>query len=134
MIQGRLPLDRRVALDLTFPKAAALQGRVVDEEGRPVGRAKLQVLEADLLDEAGHETNNRQGYDWKALPGSVGRAVTGPNGGFRIEGIADRDIIRASSPTPRSQPAISAPISVRWLWSAGKVPSHTRSVKKPGLN
>jgi hypothetical protein len=35
-----------------------------------------------LLDEAGHETNNRQGYDWKALPGSVGRALTGSDGGF----------------------------------------------------
>ncbi len=89
-IQGRLPLGRPVALDLTFPKAATLEGRVVDEEGRLVEGAKLQVLDADLLDEAGHETNNRQGYDWKALPGAIGRALTGPDGGFRIEGIADR--------------------------------------------
>jgi hypothetical protein len=89
-IQGRLPLGRPVVLELTFPKAAFLEGRVVDEDGRPVAGAKLQVLDADLLDDAGRETNNRQGYDWKAVPGSVGRAVTGLAGGFRIEGIANR--------------------------------------------
>jgi hypothetical protein len=91
-IHGRLPLDRPVTLDLTFPKAAVLKGKVVDENGQPVEGAKLQVLDADLLDDAGHETNNHQGYydDWKALPGTVGRAVTARDGGFRIEGLADR--------------------------------------------
>jgi hypothetical protein len=89
-IQGRLPLDQTVTLDLVFPKAAALTGKVVDEEGRPVQGAKLQVLDADLLDASGRETNNRQGYDWKALPGTVGRAVSASDGGFRIEGLADR--------------------------------------------
>jgi hypothetical protein len=89
-IQGRLPLGSPVALDLSFPKAAVLKGKVVDEVGQPVIGAKLQVLDADLLDEAGRETNNRQGYDWKALPGTVGRAVTARDGGFRIEGLADR--------------------------------------------
>ena len=67
-IQGRLPLGRPVTIDLTFPKAAVLKGRVVDEDGQPVEGAKLQVLDADLLDAAGHETNNRQGYDWNACP------------------------------------------------------------------
>ncbi len=67
-IQGRLPLGRPVVLDLTFHRAAALEGKVVDEDGQPVEGAKLQVLDADLLDDAGRETNNRQGYDWKALP------------------------------------------------------------------
>jgi hypothetical protein len=89
-IQGRLPLGRPVELDLVFPRAAALSGRVVDEGGRPVEGAKIHVRVADLLDVAGRETNNRQGYDWEALPGSVGRAVTGPDGGFRIDGLADR--------------------------------------------
>jgi len=89
-IQGRLPLDRPVVLDLTFPRAAALEGKVVDEDGQPVEGAKLQVLDADLLDDAGRETNNRQGYDWKALPGTIGRAVTARDGGFRIEVLADR--------------------------------------------
>ena len=32
-IQGRLPLGNPVALDLTFPKAAVLKGKVVDEDG-----------------------------------------------------------------------------------------------------
>jgi hypothetical protein len=89
-IQGRLPLGQPVAVDFTFPKAAALEGKVIDEEGQPVEGARLQVMDADLLDEAGRETNNRQGYDWKALPGNVGRAVTGRDGRFRLEGLADR--------------------------------------------
>ena len=60
---------------------------------RTVNRSRVRSSRcwtADLLDDAGHETNNRQGYDWKALPGTVGRAVTARDGGFRIEGLADR--------------------------------------------
>jgi len=89
-IQGRLPLGRHVELDLTFPKAGVLKGKVVDEDGQPVEGAKLQVWDAVLLDDAGQETSNRQGYDWRALPGNVGRAVTAHDGGFRIEGLPDR--------------------------------------------
>ena len=57
-------------------------------------------MDVNLLDESGRETNNRQGYDWKALPGSVGRAVTGPDGRFQIPGIADRAccLIRVNRP------------------------------------
>lgn len=89
-IQGHLPLGSPVVLDLTFPRAAALQGKVVDQDGQPVEGAKLQVLDAVLLDDAGRETDNRQGYDWKALPASVGRAVTARDGGFRMEGLPER--------------------------------------------
>ncbi len=89
-IQGRLPLGQPVVLDLTFPKAAFLKGRIVDERGDPVMGAKLQVSDCDLLDSEGRETNNRQGYDWKVLPEGVGRAVTDGKGRFRIEGLADR--------------------------------------------
>ena len=32
-IQGRLPLTSLVTIDLLFPKAAALKGKVVDEGG-----------------------------------------------------------------------------------------------------
>ena len=44
-IQGRLPLASPVVLDLTFPKAAVLKGKVVDEDGQPVEGAKLQVMD-----------------------------------------------------------------------------------------
>ena len=44
-----------------------------------------------MLDRAGHETNNRQGYGWELLPGNIGRAVTDGAGRFRIEGIGDRE-------------------------------------------
>jgi hypothetical protein len=107
-IQGRLPLDSLVALDLTFPKAAVLTGRVVDEDGQPVEGAKIQVLDADMLDAAGLETNNRQGYDWKSLPGSVGRAVTARDGGFRIEGLADRACFWIGVTRPESDNATMA--------------------------
>ncbi len=89
-IQGRLPFGGPVVIDITFPKASALVGKVVDEDGSPVKGAKLQVMDCDLLDDAGRETNNRQGYDWKALPGAVGRAVTAHDGSFRLAGLADR--------------------------------------------
>jgi protocatechuate 3,4-dioxygenase beta subunit len=107
-IQGRLPLGHPVALDLTFPKAAVLKGTVVDEHGQPVEGAKLQVLDSDLLDDAGHETNNRQGYDWKALPGRVGRAVTARDGGFRLDGLADRACYWISVNRPETDHATSA--------------------------
>jgi hypothetical protein len=89
-IQGRLPLGQLVAIDLVFPRAAALLGKVVDERGQPVEGVKLQVLDCDLLDDDGHETNNRQGYDWKAVPDTIGRAVTTRDGRFRLAGIAGR--------------------------------------------
>ncbi len=104
-IQGRLPLNRSVTIDLTFPKAAVLMGRVLDEEGQPVEGAKLQVLDADLLDSAGHETNNRQGYDWQAVPGTVGRAVTARDGSFRLEGLADRACVWISVNRPETDNA-----------------------------
>jgi protocatechuate 3,4-dioxygenase beta subunit len=89
-IQGRLPLGQPLALDLTFPREASLTGKVVDEDGAPVAGAKLQVSDCDLLDSAGRETNNRQGFDWKVLPERIGRAVTDQSGRFRIQGLADR--------------------------------------------
>jgi hypothetical protein len=107
-IQGCLPLGHPVAIDLTFPKAAVLKGKVIDEHGQPVDGAKLQVLDADLLDDAGHETNNRQGYDWKALPGTVGRAVTARDGGFRLEGLADRACYWIGVHRPETDNATSA--------------------------
>ncbi|MGC8640094.1 MAG: MSCRAMM family protein [Isosphaeraceae bacterium] len=99
-IQGHLPLNQPVALDLTFPKAAGLRGKVVDETGRPIEGAKLQVWDCVLLDDTGHETNNRQGYDWKSLPGNLGRAVTASDGRFQIEGLADRACYGISATRP----------------------------------
>src|SRR5262249_41514933 len=87
---------------------AVLTGKVVDEHDQPVEGAKVQVLDADLLDDAGHETNNRQGYDWKALPDTVGRAVTARDGGFRLEGLADRACSWISVNPPETDNATSA--------------------------
>ena len=99
-IQGRLPFGHAVELDMTFPKAASLNGKIVDEDGGPIKGAKLQIADCDLLDSAGHETNHRQGYDWKVLPDHIGRAVTDRDGRFQIKGIADRGMLLALRAAP----------------------------------
>jgi hypothetical protein len=93
-IQGLLPLGQPVELDLTFPRAANLAGRVVDEAGEPVAGAKVQVLGADLLDAAGRETNNTLHNVWKVLPGSIGFAATDDAGRFAMDRLPDRACYR----------------------------------------
>ena len=89
-IQGRLPLGQPVDLPMIFPKAATLAGRIVDETGKPVPGAKVQVGGADLLDGAGNETDNSLHNVWKALPGSIGFAATDDAGRFSIDRMPDR--------------------------------------------
>ncbi|APW61983.1 M56 family metallopeptidase [Paludisphaera borealis] len=89
-IQGRLPLGEPVSLDLTFAKAAVLQGKVVNERGEPVAGAKVQVGTAISLDAEGRETGVFQGYDWRLPPDGVGRTTTSADGGFRLEGLSER--------------------------------------------
>jgi hypothetical protein len=102
-IQRRLPLGQPVVIDLNFPKAASLRGKVVDEDGSPVPGAKIRVSDGVLLDDAGRETNNRQGYDWAVLPERIGRAVTDRNGRFRIEGLADRACYLLDAQRPETE-------------------------------
>jgi protocatechuate 3,4-dioxygenase beta subunit len=89
-IQGRLPLGQPVELLLTFPNAATLSGRVVDEDSRPVPGAKVQVSSAELLDAEGRETGNSLYNVWQALPGSIGFATTDDAGRFSIDRMPDR--------------------------------------------
>jgi RNA polymerase sigma factor (sigma-70 family) len=101
----RAPLGEPVVLDLTFRKAAALRGKVVDDQRNPLPGAKLQVLGADLLDDAGREMNYPQGYDLTAILGPVGRAVTDREGRFRMDGLPDRTCFFISARRPDADDA-----------------------------
>jgi beta-lactamase regulating signal transducer with metallopeptidase domain len=102
-IQGRLALGTPVELNLTFPKAAALAGRVVDEHSQPVAGCKLQILSADLLDKDGQETGNSLNNGWAALPGSIGFAVTNGQGQFSMGGLPDRTCFYLSVQRPETE-------------------------------
>jgi beta-lactamase regulating signal transducer with metallopeptidase domain len=89
-IQGRLPLGRPVELDLWFPKATTLTGRVVDEAGKPIAGCKVQITFANLLDDKGQETTNFAPNVWRALPGSIGLGITDGEGRFLLDRLPDR--------------------------------------------
>lgn len=99
-IQGRLPLGPPVRVNLDFTRTATLTGRVLDEEGKPVRAAGVQVLGADLLDEAGRETNNALDGVWQALPESIGTATTDAAGRFAIDRLPDRACFRLAVTRP----------------------------------
>ena len=101
-MQHRLPLGRPVELDLCFPKSAALTGRVVDEEGKPLTGCKVQIGSADLLDDKGQETQNFAPNVWRSLPGSIGLALTNSDGRFRLDGLPDRASFAVTVQRPES--------------------------------
>ena len=70
-----------------------------------------------------------------ATPGPRASTLTGrPTARVACCWACRRDVIRASSRIPpRSTPAISAPISVRWSCRAGKVLSHTEIRQRAGV-
>ncbi|MDR3621249.1 MAG: M56 family metallopeptidase [Paludisphaera borealis] len=101
-VQGRLPLGEPATLDLTFARAAALQGKVIDDRGEPVAGAEVHVDNAISLDAEGRETGIFQGYDWRITPDGVGRTTTGADGGFRLEGLSERFCYYVSVKRPES--------------------------------
>jgi beta-lactamase regulating signal transducer with metallopeptidase domain len=102
-IQGQLALGTPVELNLTFPKAAALAGRVVDEHSQPVAGCKLRIRGADLLDKDGQETGNSLNNGWDTLPGSIGFAVTNGQGQFSMGGLPDRACFYLSVERPETE-------------------------------
>ena len=101
-IRGRLPLGGVVRLALNFPAAGRLSGRVVDEDHKPVAGARVQILGANLLDDAGRETNNGLNDAWTALPGSIGSAATDDAGRFTMGGLPDRACFRLAITRPET--------------------------------
>ncbi|MEW4566880.1 sigma-70 family RNA polymerase sigma factor [Tautonia sp. JC769] len=86
-IQRRLPLGEPVTVDLTFRPADVLRGTVVDERDRPREGIEVSILNADLLDADGLETSRTLDGVWKGLPDGLGRATTGPDGRFLLDGL-----------------------------------------------
>ena len=102
-IRGRLPLGGVVRLVLNFPAAGTAVG-----PGRGRGRQarrgrRVQVLAANLLDDAGRETNNGLNDAWTALPGSIGSAATDDAGRFTMDGLPDRAVLPARRHPPRDR-------------------------------
>jgi protocatechuate 3,4-dioxygenase beta subunit len=88
--EGHLLLRSDVSLDLKFGKAAALHGKIVDKQGKPISGASVRVVDHGVVDADGRESNYYPRFEWAALPDAVGRAQSGTDGGFRIEGLTER--------------------------------------------
>jgi hypothetical protein len=78
-----------MVMDLHFPPAAALTGRIVDEAGRPVPNARIRLGHCDSLDTQGKEShhNFREFWALGSAPPALTKAETGPDGRFRLEGL-----------------------------------------------
>ena len=86
-IQGSLPLGSPVEMSVYLRPEADLNGRVVNEDGKPVAGIKVGLHDVNLLDERGMETAvgiNMRSEDW---PGNLGRAATDADGRFRLPGL-----------------------------------------------
>ncbi len=81
--------DESLTMDLTFPPATTLGGRVVDGSGRPVAGAKIRLVDCDYLDTAGKEQhhNFREFWGLSQLPAALNSAITDADGRFRIAGL-----------------------------------------------
>jgi RNA polymerase sigma factor (sigma-70 family) len=78
-----------MVMDLRFPPAATLIGRIVDEAGRPVADASVRVAACDYLDTEGKESqlNFREFWAIQSAPVALTMAKTGPDGRFRLDGL-----------------------------------------------
>jgi len=78
-----------IVMDLRFPPAATLAGRIVDEAGRPIPGVRIRIATCDYLDTAGKDThrNFREFWAIHHAPASLTTAETGPDGRFRLEGL-----------------------------------------------
>ena len=86
-IQGYLALGSPFAMDVMLRPEADLQGRVVDESGKPVVGAKVRVADVNLLDEQGLETTVGINMSPESWPAGLGMAETGEDGRFRLPGL-----------------------------------------------
>ena len=78
-----------LVMDLSFPRAATLRGRVIDEKGRPVAGVTVKVFHCDYLDTKGKEThhNFREFWSLYTAPESLSTVKTDRDGRFQLEGL-----------------------------------------------
>jgi hypothetical protein len=86
-MQGRLPLDTPSIFDVYLRPEASLKGQVVDEDGKPVMKVKIMVLEIDLLDEKSQETTVKYNFISEIAPYEFARVETDRDGRFLIAGL-----------------------------------------------
>jgi DNA-directed RNA polymerase specialized sigma24 family protein/protocatechuate 3,4-dioxygenase beta subunit len=81
--------DEPIEMKLKLEPAARLQGRLVDEAGKPVAGAKIRLRNADYFDVAGKEKhiNFREFWSIAAVPESLTSAVTDKDGRFQIDDL-----------------------------------------------
>lgn len=78
-----------LVMDLRFPPAATLAGRVVDEAGRPVPGASIRIAACDYLDTENKESHHNYREFWSiwAAPRALTTSKTDNDGSFRLEGF-----------------------------------------------
>jgi RNA polymerase sigma factor (sigma-70 family) len=76
-------------MDLRFPPAAILSGRILDETGRPVVDARIRMSGCDHLDTEGKEShaNFREFRAIDTAPAALTTTKTDPDGRFRLDGL-----------------------------------------------
>ena len=81
--------DDPKVMDLSFPPAATLGGRIVDETGRPVPDTRIRIGHCDYLDAEGKEShlNFREFWAIGDAPAALTTRKTDKDGHFRFEGL-----------------------------------------------
>jgi hypothetical protein len=76
-------------MDLRFPPAATLAGRVADEAGRPLAGVEIRLGHCDCLDTKGKEShpNFREFWAIGSAPPDLTTTRTGADGRFRLGGL-----------------------------------------------
>jgi RNA polymerase sigma factor (sigma-70 family) len=85
----RLFQDEPIVMDIRFPPAATLGGRIVDEAGRPLPGTEVQLFSCDYLDTKDREEhlNYREFWSIRQASKALRTATTDPDGRFRLEGL-----------------------------------------------
>ncbi|MBI3847437.1 MAG: carboxypeptidase regulatory-like domain-containing protein [Planctomycetes bacterium] len=82
-------LDEPIVTNLMFGPAAKLAGCVVDDAGKPIAHAAINLGGCDYVDIAGKEShvNFREFWSLGALPEANRSTTTGEDGRFHFEGL-----------------------------------------------
>lgn len=94
--------DDDKTVNLTFRPAVALRGRIVDEKGKPIKGAQIQLYSGDYTVIAGHELhkNFREFWSMFMLPPNQTTAHTVADGRFAFEGLGEDTFYYASITHP----------------------------------
>jgi hypothetical protein len=78
-----------IVMDLHFPPAATLNGRIVDESGRPLPGVRIRLASCDYLDTKTKEShhNHREFWSIRLAPSAVTSTRSDSDGRFRFEGV-----------------------------------------------